>query len=181
MDLITITGKTSDPSTLSIILIIAAAVAALVCLYALIQTLSKMRRKRDVATLIVAAIATAALFPASFLQPRVESPESATYIKASGTIDTITPNLNQGGTGIRLTETPEVLLTVDDKTADSLAGLEGHPTTLYCDTPDNLNGSALAAGTILDCRTTKPTPQDLFGIAPPIDGHKKTTTPITIR
>jgi hypothetical protein len=189
MDLIVNTWTTNDPAPLSMVLITASIITAVVGVIAFMNIYDKARRRRKIAGITIAIATVAALaimIPTGSSLPRVDTPNAASYIEATGTVDTITPNLNRGGTGIRLTDHPEILLAIDEAEADNFAGLEGHPTTLYCNTPDAVDRDdpALAAGTILDCSST-PTPYrnsnlDNLLPPPPPPPPQTTTAPITL-
>ena len=184
MDLIVNTWNTSDPAPLSVALIIASIITAAVGYIAVALVYDKTRRPRKIAGLtigIVTTLALATMITVTYSLPRVENPNAASYIEASGTVDTITPDLNRGGTGIRLTDHPEILLAINENEADRFAGLEDHPTTLYCKPPSELNRDdpALAAGTILDCASTPTSFRNskLDDLLPPdIPGSAQTTT-----
>lgn len=184
MDLIVNSWTTSGAAPLTLALITATLIVAVVGFVAFMFVYDKDRRGRKIVgrTIgIATAAALAIMIPVTLSLPRVVTPNAASYIEASGTVGTITPDLNRGGTGIRLTDHPEILLAITENEADRFAGLEGHPTTLYCNTPDTVDRDdpALAAGTILDCSST-PTPirnsnlDDLF--PPDIPGSAQTTT-----
>lgn len=189
MDLIVNTWASNGAAPLALALFTATLIVAVIGFVAFMFVYDKNRRSRTIVgrTIgIATAAALAIMIPVTLSIPRVDTPNAASYIEATGTVDTITPNLNRGGTGIRLTDHPEILLAIDEDEADNFAGLEGHPTTLYCNTPDAVDRDkpALAAGTILDCSST-PTPirnsklNDLF--PPAIPGTAQTTTaPVTL-
>lgn len=184
MDLIVNTWASSGAAPLALALFTATLIVTGIGFVAFMFVYDKDRRSRRIVgrTIGIATAATLAIMiPVTLSIPRVDTPNAASYIEAIGTVDTITPDLNRGGTGIRLADHPEILLTIDEDEADRFAGLEGHPTTLYCNTPDNLDRDdpALAAGTILDCAAT-PTLirnsklDDLF--PPDVPGSAQTTT-----
>lgn len=188
MDLIVNTWTSSGSAPLTLALITATLIVAVISIVAFMFVYDKDHRGRKIIgrTIGIATAATLAIMiPLTLSLPRVDTPNTASYIEATGTVDTITPNLNRGGTGIRLTNHPEILLAIKEAEADKFAGLEGHPTTLYCNTPDTVDRDdpALAAGTILDCSST-PTPyrnsnlDDLVPTALP-GTAQTTTTPIT--
>lgn len=184
MDLIINTWTTNDPAPLTMLLFVASLLVAIVGIACSVGLYTKTSRPRKIAALtlgLATAAAVAIMLPIGFSAPRVDNPASASYIEASGTVDTVTPALNRGGTGIRLTDTPEILLAINEDEADNFAGLEGQPTTLYCKPPGDLDQDdpALAAGTILDCAST-PTQIRNSGLdelfPPDVPGSAQTTT-----
>lgn len=190
MDLIVSTWNTTTQSPLAAALFVACAVIVPMGIIIALVVYDKKKRTTKLTALSIwlgTAAALAITLPIALTQPLVEYPAGASYLQASGTIDTITPDLNRGGTGIRLTERPEILLVISEDESDTFAGLQGHDTTLYCTTPRDLDqdNPALAAGTILDCGPTpKPSSNNpvyaaLMDTDIPDDAHT-TTTAITI-
>ena len=155
MDLIVNTWTTAVQSPLAYYLILGSCTIGMIGLFAVSYT--RFSTSLHGAIPITIGLATATIVAiglyAGYTQPLDDERRDAASIEATGTIDTITPGLTRGGTGIRLTEYPDILLAVAGDNADTLVGLEGHPTTLHCTAPRTLDREdpALAAGTILDC------------------------------
>lgn len=191
MNIIVNTWEISDISPLTQALITACGVALGVALLTLFVVFNPDSKRRVAVTAIVgiiAVVATAIMLPIGLTQPRIPATANSSYIEASGTIDSITPSLNRGGTGIRLTENIDILFTIDDEDADRVAGLQGHDLTLYCYTPRDidLDNPALAEGTALDCSPNADPIRDHLdapiydNFVPAIQGTERTTTtPIT--
>lgn len=188
MDLIIHSWITAEASPLAVGLLIGSIAVGLTGFIGasfLYDSAHRSRKAGAKALAIATAAALAITVPISITHPRVDRSNAFTYIEATGTVESITPGLNRGGIGIRLTNNPTILLTIDESEADAFAGIEGHPTTVHCTTPTDVDHDhpALAAGTILNCSTTAHTRSQLAEeLAPPAKPgtERTTTTPIEI-